>query len=149
MFYRLAFPDKLRLEKLQERTRNTADALSFLEEMQADLEQDRALEDLRSGWVKYLTTDMALKGESQSRKRTSQRHARNRSPTQSEEDAAVRSCLLSLIYQPFGVHMMVPCHVFAGQRRFPCGQREFRPSIRFRLCLKLRTVRLSDKATSK
>ena len=120
---------RVRLEKLLERTRNTADALSFLEEMQADLEQDRALEDLRSGWVKYLTTDMATKGASQGRKSSSQRHARNRSPTKSEDDAAVRSCLFLLVYQPFGVHMMVPCHVFAGQRRFPCGQREFSPAL--------------------
>jgi hypothetical protein len=91
MFYRLPFPDLLRLEKLQERIGIATDAAAFLDKMQDDLGQDRAMADLRSGWVKYLNTEMTTKGASTGkvRKTSSQRHVRNKTPTTSEEEDAV------------------------------------------------------------
>jgi hypothetical protein len=93
MFYRLPFPDLQYLERLQEQHRVTGDAQAFLADVRADLEDPRAHEDLRKGWVSYLATETKSGGKSNPVKEHQKiRRDRNRTPTQEEIEALV--CLL-------------------------------------------------------
>ena len=108
MFYRLPFPDLQQLEKLQDGYKITSDVSKFLSEIHEDLEQPRAFEDLRKGWVSYLTTETKSRGKSNPVKEHQKiRRDRNKTPTQEEIEALV--CLLSAVHQHCEVHIMMSC----------------------------------------
>ena len=108
MFYRLPFPDLQHLERLQEQHKVTADVQTFLADVRADLEDPRAFEDLRKGWVSYLRTETKSRGKSNPLKEQQKnRRERNKTPTQEEIEAMV--CLLSTVHQHCEVHIMMPC----------------------------------------
>jgi hypothetical protein len=101
MFFRLPFPDITRMEKLHQSVNVTADVFNFLGEMQDDLRQARAIEDLRRGWQEYLQAEMTSSGFGQhnlGKSSHSQRRMRNKTPTSSEEEEEEEAqvCLLSL-----------------------------------------------------
>jgi hypothetical protein len=101
------------MEKLHQSVNVTADVFNFLGEMQDDLRQPRAMEDLRRGWQDYLETEMTSSGFGQhnlGKSSHSQRRKRNKTPTTSEEEREESAlvCLLSLGYQHCDVHLMVP-----------------------------------------
>ena len=108
MFYRLPFPDLQHLERLQEQHKVTADVQTFLADVRADLEDPRAVEDLRKGWVSYLRTETKSRGKSNPvKEQQKNRRERNKTPTQEEIEAMV--CLLSAVHQHCEVHIMMSC----------------------------------------
>lgn len=108
MFYRLPFPDLQHLERLQEQHKVTADVQTFLADVRADLEDPRAFEDLRKGWVSYLRSETKSGGKSNPVKEQQKiRRDRNKTPTQEEIEALV--CLLSAVHQHCEVHIMMSC----------------------------------------
>ena len=108
MFYRLPFPDLQHLERLQEQHKVTGDVQTFLADVRADLEDPRAFEDLRKGWVSYLRTETKSGGKSNPvKEQQKNRRERNKTPTQEEIEAMV--CLLSAVHQHCEVHIMMSC----------------------------------------
>ena len=108
MFYRLPFPDLQHLERLQEQHKVTGDVQTFLADVRADLEDPRAFDDLRKGWVSYLRTETKSGGKSNTvKEQQKNRRDRNRTPTQEEIEAMV--CLLSAVHQHCEVHIMMSC----------------------------------------
>jgi hypothetical protein len=89
MFFRLPFPDIARMEKLHQSMKIAADVFSFLGDMQDDLRQPRAMEDLRRGWKDFLETEMTSSDFGQhnlGKSSQSKRRQRNKTPTTSEEE---------------------------------------------------------------
>jgi hypothetical protein len=89
MFFRLPFPDIARMEKLHQSMKISADVFSFLGDMEDDLKQPRAMEDLRRGWKDFLETEMPSSGFGQhnlGKCSQSKRRQRNKTPTTSEDE---------------------------------------------------------------
>lgn len=88
MFFRLPFPDTSRMEKLHQSMNISNDVFSFLGDMQDDLKQPRAMEDLRRGWKDFLDTEATSSGfghQNLGKSSQSKRRERNKTPTSSED----------------------------------------------------------------
>ena len=81
------FPTFYSWTKLQDGHKITADKVKFLSEIHENLKQSRAFEDLRTGWMEYLETEMKLGGNSNpTRSSECSRRERNKTPTVNEID---------------------------------------------------------------
>ena len=90
MFFRLPFPDVMRMEKLLDSAGVSADAAYFLKMMQEDLDNPRAISDLRTTWWWFLDTQRTETGaaglnRNPSRASLEARRERNRTPSSSED----------------------------------------------------------------
>ena len=91
MFFRLPFPDISRMEKLHLSMKISADVISFLGDMEDDLKQPRAMDDLRRGWKDFLETETTSSGCGQhnlGKSSQCKRRERNKTPTSSEDSDA-------------------------------------------------------------
>ena len=95
MFYRLPFPDSLRMEKLHANAGITTDAAQFLRTMQSDFSSANAMSDLREGWIHFLGNEMKVdthddgtnrKSNNPGRRSLMARNDRTKTPTASEDE---------------------------------------------------------------
>jgi hypothetical protein len=96
MFFRLPFPDIVRMEKVHEMANVQKEVATFLSDMKADLAQPRFMSDLHKGWEAYIEQHIETKvpaGRQRADKTigTASRRARNNTPSSDEDGVEVCS----------------------------------------------------------
>ena len=98
MFWRLPFPDVVRMDKLHDRHGVQGEASTFLLNLQEDLNDARAAQDLRDGWERYLEVEKGV--DMKKPAKTKNRARRMATPTTSDDEREKAQEVLSYVPLP-------------------------------------------------
>lgn len=101
MFFRLPFPDIVRMEKVHESAGVQKEVATFLCDIKTDLAQPRLMGDLRKGWETYIEHHLETKvpaGRQRADKSRVTSRARNTTPSSDEDDGKTEVCSLQSVW---------------------------------------------------
>lgn len=101
MFFRLPFPDIVRMEKVHEMANVQKEVATFLCDIKADLAKPRFMSDLRKGWEAYIEQHLKTKvpaGRQRADKSRVTSRARNTTPSSDEDDGKTEVCSLQSVW---------------------------------------------------